>query len=155
MGFVVGNFSRKRDQIFRELHMIEKILFVAFLILVGASLEINGLGVFVVAAVYVALRLLLKFAATGGAFESRFPHLYPRPRRSGLVFTAQGGIALAIAMDCWLASESEIAGFALAVVAVAVVVNDVAAVAMTRRILMGAGEVVESRRKNRKGLGDA
>jgi len=72
-----------------------------------------------------------------------------------LVFTAQGGIALAIAMDCWLASESEIAGFALAVVAVAVVVNDVVAVFLTRRVLIGAGEVVESKRKKRKDQGHA
>jgi hypothetical protein len=155
MGFVVGNLSRKRDQIFRELHLIEKILFVAFLILVGASLEIDTLAVFVVAAGYVVVRILLKFTATGGAFEAKFPHLYPGRRSAGLVFTAQGGIALAIAMDCSLASDSELAGFTLAVVAVAVVVNDVVAVAVTRRALISAGEVVEPSRRRPRDKGNA
>jgi hypothetical protein len=155
MGFVVGNLSRKRDQIFRELHLIEKILFVAFLILVGASLEIDTWAVFVVAAGYVLVRILLKYVATGAALEAKFPHLYPLRRRSGLVFTAQGGLALVIAMDCSLASDSELAGFALAVVAVAVVVTDVAAVAVTRRALIGAGEVVASARRPRKDRRDA
>jgi Kef-type K+ transport system membrane component KefB len=147
MGFVVGHLSRKRDQIFRELHRIEKILFVAFLILVGASLDIDTWWVLVVAGGYVATRLLLKLGATGGALNAWFPHQYPRGRRSGLVFAALGGVALAIALDCSLASESELARFALAVVAVAVVVNDIVAVAVTRRVLAGAREVVDPTRR--------
>ena len=70
MGFVVGNFSRKRDQIFRELHHIEKILFVAFLILVGATLRIDTPWIAVAAAGYVLLRVLLKTFAAGGAFST-------------------------------------------------------------------------------------
>lgn len=154
MGFVVGNFSRKRDQIFRELHHIEKILFVAFLILVGATLRIDTPWVAAVAAGYVVLRLLLKTVATGGAFETGFPHLYPR-RGSGLAFIAQGGLALAIAADYGLATESDLSHFVLAVVAVAVVINDVVAVFVTRRILLAAGEVVEPAKRRRKGARDA
>ncbi len=154
MGFVVGNFSRKRDQIFRELHHIEKILFVAFLILVGATLRIDTPWIAVVAAGYVVLRVLLKTFAAGGAFEAGFPHLYPR-RGSGLVFIAQGGIALAIATDYGLATESNLAHFVLAVVAIAVVINDVTAVFVTRRILHNAGEVVEPAKRRRRGTGDA
>jgi len=155
MGFVVGNFSRKRDQIFRELHLIEKILFVAFLILVGASLQIDSPWVFVIAGVYVVLRLILKYAATGGAFAAAFPHLHPHGRRSGFVFLAQGGIALAIAMDCALASESQLSGVTLAVVAIAVIVNDVAAVAITKRTMENAGEVVAPSQRKRRGPRDA
>jgi Kef-type K+ transport system membrane component KefB len=153
MGFVVGNFSRKREQIFRELLLIEKILFVAFLILVGATLDFADERAFVVAGVYVALRLMLRYAATGGAIESRLPERSPLGRWSGMVFTAQGGIALAIALDYALAFESEVAHFALAVVAIAVIVNDVAAVAMTRRVLARAGEVITP--SGRKGKRDA
>jgi len=155
MGLVVGNLSRKRDQIFRELHLIEKILFVAFLILVGASLEIDTIAVFVMAAGYAVVRMVVKLVATGRAFEAKFPHLYPFRHRSGLVFVAQGGIALAIAMDCSLASESDLAGFTLAVVAVAVLVNDIAAVAVTKRALIQAGEVVKPGRRRRGDEGDA
>jgi hypothetical protein len=151
MGFVVGNLSRKRDQIFRELHLIEKILFVAFLILVGASLEISGFVVFAVATGYCLLRLLLKIMVTGRAVGRQFPRIRPGSRRGGLVLTAQGGIALAIAMDCALASESEVAGVVLAVVAVAVVINDVSAVAITRRVFATAGEAVKSAQTRRSG----
>jgi hypothetical protein len=153
MGFVVGNFSRKREQIFRELLLIEKILFVAFLILVGATLDFDDKRVFAVAGVYVALRLILRFVATGGVIASRLPERSPLGRWSGLVFTAQGGMALAIALDFTLASESDLAYFTLAVVAVAVVVNDVAAVALTRSVLARAGEVIAP--AARKGKRDA
>jgi hypothetical protein len=142
MGFVVGNFSRKREQIFRELLLIEKILFVAFLILLGATLDFGDKRVFAVAGVYVVLRMMLRYAATGGVMDSKLPERSPLGRWSGVVFTAQGGIALAIALDYALAFESEIAHFTLAVVAIAVMVNDVAAVGLTRRVLARAGEVI-------------
>lgn len=155
MGFVVGNLSRKRDQIFRELHRIEKILFVAFLILVGASLEQGSWAAIAGAAAYAAVRVLLKSAVTGRVVAARFPHLHPRRRDGGLVFMAQGGIALAMAMDGWLASESEIAGFALVVVAVGVVLSDVLAVFVTRRVLAGAGEIVDPVRRKKRERGSA
>jgi Kef-type K+ transport system membrane component KefB len=151
MGFVVGNLCRKRDQIFRELHRIEKILFVAFLILVGASLRISGLEVFAVVVGYCLLRLFLKIAVTGRAIGRHFPQLHVGARPGGLVLTAQGGIALAIAMDCSLASESEIAGVVLAVVAIAVVINDLSAVSITRRVFTAAGEAVKTAQTRRGG----
>jgi hypothetical protein len=141
MGFVVGNLSRKREQIHRELHLIEKILFVAFLILVGASLDFENRQVFALAGVYVAVRLFLKYASTGGFLWKTFPERCPLGARSGLVLVAQGGIALAIALDYALATGSVLAGRTLTIVAIAVVVNDVLAVLLTRRILVGAGEV--------------
>lgn len=149
MGFVVGNLSRKRDQIFRELHLIEKILFVAFLILVGATLEFENRWVFAVAGAYVSLRLLLKYAATGGIISKTFPERNPLGRMSGLVFVAQGGIALAIALDYALVSETVLSGLTLTVVAVAVVANDVLAVPLTRRVMVGAGEVIEPTNRKR------
>jgi Kef-type K+ transport system membrane component KefB len=155
MGFVVGNLSRKRDQIFRELHLIEKILFVAFLILAGATLELNGWAVFVVAGAYVALRMALKVVATGSILDSRLPERTPLRRASGWVFTAQGSIALAIALDYALASESALSRLSLAVVAMAVVVNDLSAVAVTRRVLLAAGEVVPLSSRKRKNEGNA
>jgi Kef-type K+ transport system membrane component KefB len=151
MGFVVGNLSRKRDQIFRDLLLIEKILYVAFLILVGATLNIDSGWVFAVAALYVLVRFVFKFIATGGAIASKLPERTSMGRRSGLVFTAQGGIALAIALDFAMATETNLAFFTLSVVAVAVVVNDISAVVITRRVLSLAGEVVgASSRKGRR-----
>jgi Kef-type K+ transport system membrane component KefB len=153
MGIVVGNLSRKREQIFRELHLIEKILFMAFLILVGASLDFAGIWVFAAVGVYVAVRLVLKAVVGGGVIASRLPERNPSGRRAGLVFAAQGGLALAIAMDCALASESVLTGLTLTIVAIAIAVNDVAAVAITRRVLVSAGEVVAAP-GNKRGDGE-
>jgi hypothetical protein len=155
MGFVVGNLSRKRDQIFREIHLVEKIMFVAFLILVGASLEFESGRVPVIAGLYVALRLLLKYVSTGGAIAKVLPERSPLGLKSGLAFVAQGGIALAIALDYALASETELAAATLTIVAIAVVANNVAAVVLTRRVLASSGEVVEPTRRKRRDKPDA
>jgi Kef-type K+ transport system membrane component KefB len=152
MGFVVGRLSRKRDQIHRELHLIEKILFVAFLILLGASLEISNVWVVALAAAYFGLRLVLKYVSTGG-FISR---IVPKSgRRGGLVFAAQGGLALAIALDNELASESELSAVILSIVAVAVVFGDLIAVGLTRRELENVGEVGSPAKRRRTGDRDA
>jgi len=148
MGFVVGNLSRKRDQIHRELHLIEKILFVAFLILLGASLEISNVWVVALAAVYFGLRLVLKYVSTGSLISRITPK---RGRRGGLVFAAQGGLALAIALDNELASESELSAVILSIVAVAVVFGDLIAVGLTRRELENAGEVGAPAKRRRTG----
>jgi Kef-type K+ transport system membrane component KefB len=140
MGFIVGRLSRKRDQIHRELHMIEKILFVAFLILLGASLDIGNPWIVVLALAYLGLRLVLKFVCTGTLLTTVTPDLRGAGRRIGLVCAAQGGLALAIALDNELASESELSAVVLTIVAVAVVVGDLIAVGLTRRELENAGE---------------
>jgi hypothetical protein len=145
MGFVVGNLSRKRDQIHRELHLVEKILFVAFLILVGASLEIDAPGPVVLAGAYVVLRLGLKYAVSGRLIARMAPGSPGVGRRGGLVFAAQGAVALAMAFDWDLARQSALSAGVLSIVAVAVVLGDLLAVFLTRRELVRTGETNRGR----------
>jgi Kef-type K+ transport system membrane component KefB len=150
MGVVVGNFSRKREQIFRELHHIEKTLFLGFLIVVGATVDLDRpLVIAAVTAAYVTLRLAMKFVVTGSALAASFPDLGEHGRRAGLALSAQGVMAMAIALDCTLASRGHELASTLTVVAVAVLVNDVAGFAVTRRLMQWSGEVV----RGRKGVG--
>jgi hypothetical protein len=147
MGFVVGNLSRKRDQIFRELHLLEKILFVALLILVGAMLDVGDGRVAVVVVFYVVVRLMLKFAATGGAVKAHFPEFRTLGRRSGFAFTAQGGMATAIALDCTMAYQFSLGNLILATVATAVVANDILSLVLVKRSLVRSGEAAKSAQK--------
>ncbi len=104
------------------------------------------------AAAYFGLRLVLKYVSTG-SFISR---ITPKPgRRGGLVFAAQGGLVLAIALDNELASESELSAVILSIVAVAVVFGDLIAVGLTRRQLKNAGEVGAPVKRGRTGDRDA
>jgi Kef-type K+ transport system membrane component KefB len=140
MGFVVGNFARRRDQIFRELHVIEKTLFVAFLIMVGAMVAPPSVSTALVVATYVVLRLALKYFVTGRSAMKRFPGLRSHGPRVGLVMSAQGVMAMAVALDFELAAPVFDGIRPLSVVCYAVIINDVIGYALTRRVLVAAGE---------------
>lgn len=140
MGLVVGNFARRRDQVFRELHVIEKTVFLAFLLIVGALVSLPSLGAIAVILSYVLLRLLLKYVVTGTAAVQRFPELRRHGRRTGLVLSGQGAMAMAIALDFDLASTGFTMFSPLTVVAFAVIINDIVGYAITRRVLIATGE---------------
>lgn len=150
MGVVVGNFSRKREQIFRELHHIEKALFLGFLVVVGAMVELSQPWVLAAVTVgYVALRLALKYVVTGSALVANFPDLRRHGRRAGLALSGQGVMAIAIALDCTLASRGHVLASTLTVVALAVLLSDVFGFAVTRRLMKVSGEVVPSRARGK------
>jgi hypothetical protein len=151
MGFVVGNFSRKREQIFRELHRIEKPLFLGFLMFIGASVRVNDtVPLVIVTVAYILLRLAMRHAVTGAAVVASFPDLKEHGRKTGLVLAGQGVMAMAIALDCWLASRNsmltDVLASTLTVIAIAVFVNDLVGFALTRRVLEVVGEVRSPRR---------
>jgi len=146
MGVVVGNFSRKRDQVFRELNRIEKALFLSFLVIAGAMLDPsgNGAALAAVTAAYVVLRLAMKYAVTGTAMTLVSTPMGAAGRRVGLALSGQGVMAIAIATDSALASHGT--PVTLAVVALAVLVNDAFGFFITRRVLTAAGEAAAPRR---------
>ncbi|MDH3497653.1 MAG: hypothetical protein OER21_12905, partial [Gemmatimonadota bacterium] len=145
-GFVVGNLSRRRDQIFREVHIVEKTLFVGFLILVGAMVGKPDRVTIAVAAAYVLARLATRYVVTGGAVRAAFPELRSLGRRTGLALSGQGVMAMAIALDVTLASEAAELQRTLTVVALAVLANAPVGLLITRRILIASGEAATRRR---------
>lgn len=151
MGFVVGNFARRRDQVFRELHVVEQTVFLAFLILVGALVTLPSAGAMVVIAAYVILRLLLKYFVTGTATIRGFPELRRHGRRSGLVLSGQGAMAMAIALDFQIGSNGFTMLPPLTIVSFAVIINDVIGYGISRRILISAGEAPPGAVSGRQG----
>jgi len=140
MGIVVGNFARRRDQVFRELHVVESTVFLGFLILVGALVSLPSPKAIAVILAYVLLRLLLKYVVTGTAAVQKFPDLRRHGRRTGLVLSGQGAMAMAIALDFDLAATGFTVLPPLTVVSFAVIINDVIGYAIARRVLVATGE---------------
>lgn len=145
-GFVVGNLSRRRDQIFREVHVVEKTLFVGFLVLVGAMVGMPDAVTITVAALYVVARLVTRYAITGAAVSAGFPELRALGRRTGFALSGQGVMAMAIALDVTLASEAVELQRTLTVVSLAVLANAPVGLLLTRRVFIACGEASVRRR---------
>jgi len=140
MGVVVGNLSRRRDQIFRELHYVEKPIFFGFLIVVGAMAAPPDGRTLLLVVAYVVLRWGMKHQVTGAVAVAGLPDLRQYGRRVGLVLSGQGMMAVAIVLDANLAStDYELSGV-LTVVALAVVINDTVGYLLARRTLIASGE---------------
>ena len=141
MGVVVANLARRRDQIFRELHHVEKPIFFGFLIIVGAVAAPPDVRTLLRVIVYVLLRWGMKYQLTGAMAVAGLPDLRQYGRRAGLVLSGQGMMAVAVVLDANLAStDYELSGV-LTVVALAVVINDTVGFFLARRTLIASGEV--------------
>ena len=142
MGIVVGNYSRRRVQVFEQLLHMEKTIYIAFLILLGAWVSFAGQQLLAVLALYLIVRLLTKIFVSGWALPVAFPEFKTVGRRSGLVFTAQGGVALAIALDYGQGFSGPLVEVVVAVVALAVVTNEFIGVVLTQRAFRASGDAV-------------
>jgi hypothetical protein len=140
--------------VFRELHRIEKTLFLGFLVIVGAAVRFDHpASVAVVVFFYVVARLAMRYVVTGRAVAAMLPDLAGHGRKAGMVLAGQGVMAMAIALDCTLATRSSVLTYVLAptltVVAIAVFVNDLMGFMLARRALQASGEVRVGRRRGR------
>jgi Kef-type K+ transport system membrane component KefB len=145
MGIVVANFSGRREAVFKQLHEHEKTLFVAFLIIVGSMVSISGAFMLVLLAAYLAIRLLLRAFVSSWLIERTYGEFKTIRHGRGLVFTAQGGMALAIAIEYRMSTNGAFADTVFAVIAFAVVLNEVLGFALTRRAFRASGEIPAGR----------
>jgi Kef-type K+ transport system membrane component KefB len=145
IGFVVGNFSRKREQIFRELHLVEKTLFVGFLLIAGAMVGLPTPSVLWATLAFVVLRLVMKYFVTGSVLLQALPLLGDEGRRIGLAMSGQGVMAIAIAMDCVLASRNQSLTPVISVIAYSVLLNSLIGSGLTRWVITRSGENRPSR----------
>jgi Kef-type K+ transport system membrane component KefB len=145
MGIVAGNFSRRRVRMFEQLLSLEKVIYIAFLIVIGGMVQFTG-AVFVFAlASYVVLRLGLKIIVSSWALASAFAEFAPMKAHSGFALSAQGAMALAVALDYGLGTTGQLVDTVVAVIACAVVLNEFIGVFLTRRAFQVAGDVKERR----------
>jgi len=140
MGVVVANFSKRRVLIFEQLMSLEKTLYVAFLILLGTVVTVSGNLWMGIIAVCVVLRLILKLTLSGKLIRRNFPEFANLGPSVGLVYSAQGGMALAVAIDFGQGTQGGLVDVIVVVIAGCVVVNEFAGVVLTRRALAASGE---------------
>ena len=146
MGAMVANMGRHTQRVSAVLRRWEKPVYITFLLLAGALLQIPSWWVFPLASAYALLRFASK-AVAAAAMVSLLPFDFEVPRRLGLGLIPQGGISLAMAVSGVLVySDLQIRGFEaeatlLAVIAIGVMLSELAGPFLTIRVLRRAGEI--------------
>ncbi len=145
MGIVAGNFSRRRVRMFEQLLSMEKTIYIVFLIVIGGMVSFSGARFVLLLVLYVAARLVLKVTVSSWAISTTFHEFKPMKAYSGLALSAQGAIALAVALDYGLGTTGQLVETVVAVIAFAVVINEFIGVLLTRRSFRASGEVTQRR----------
>jgi len=146
MGAVVANVSRSRVRIQLLLMRWEKTVYVTFLLLAGALLQLPTWLVAPMALGYSALRFASK-AGSAGLLTGLLGLAPDVPRSAGLGLIPQGGISIAMAVSAMLLySDLSVAGVdaeavLFAVIVIGVALSELVGPFFTLRLLRRAGEV--------------
>jgi len=146
MGAIVANMARDRARISVVLRRWEKPVYVTFLLLAGALVQVPSWWIFPFALAYALLRFASKFVAAA-AMASLTPFSFDVPKRIGLGLIPQGGVSLAMAVSGVLVySDLQFRGLEaeatlLAVVVMGVVLSELAGPFLTIQVLRRAGEI--------------
>ena len=146
MGAMVANMGRRRQRISAVLRRWEKPVYVTFLLLAGALLQIPSWWVLPLAMAYALLRFASK-AVAAATMVSLLPFDMDVPKRLGLGLIPQGGISLAMAVSgVLLYSDLQIRGLEaeatlLAVIVIGVMLSEITGPFLTIRVLRRAGEI--------------
>ena len=146
MGAMVANMGRRRQRVSAVLRRWEKPVYVTFLLLAGALLQIPSWWVLPLAMAYALLRFASK-AVAAATMVSLLPFDMDVPKRLGLGLIPQGGISLAMAVSgVLLYSDLQIRGLEaeatlLAVIVIGVMLSEITGPFLTIRVLRRAGEI--------------
>jgi hypothetical protein len=146
MGALVSNLSPDRRRVLALLEKWEKPVYLTFLLVAGALLQVPTAWVAALAIGYAVLRGIVKTAASA-ALASAIPFGFDVPRRLGLGLIPQGGISLAMAvsgvlMYSGLEIQGVDAGSALfTAVVMGVVISELVGPPLTVSLLRRAGEI--------------
>lgn len=146
MGALVANLSPSTERMQTLLSRWEKPVYVTFLLLAGALLQVPTWLVFPVAVGYAAVRFLAKVAGAG-ILAGLVPFDFEVPRRLGLGLVPQGGISIAMAVSGVLMyTDLRIRGidaeaFLFAVIVIGVALAELTGPLLTTRLLERAGEI--------------
>ncbi len=151
MGIVVGNLSSRRVQIFEQLMGMERMIYVALLVFLGAMVSFGASHLILLLGCYVGLRLLLKALVSSWAIGVSFPAFSAKGPHTGLALSAQGGMALAVALDFAHGNSGILVETVLAVVAFGVMTNEVLGVYLTRRAFVAVGDAKTRKEPEREG----
>lgn len=150
MGAVVANLGRETDRIRLLLSRWEKPVYVTFLLIAGALIEIPTWIVLPMAVAYAALRFVAKLVGAG-TLSGTLPFGFEVPKRLGLGLVPQGGISIAMAVSgALMYSDLRIRGvdaeaLLFAVIVIGVALAELTGPFLTTRLLERAGEIPRER----------
>jgi len=140
MGLVVANLPGSKNRIFNLLVRLEKPFYIVFLVLAGAIWRPGSPWVLTLTALYLCLRLVGKLA--GGYLAARAAAPDPRPPRGlGLGLLSQGGMAVAMVMNYYQLSSTEMTSAVVTTVLLAVILNELLSPALAQSVLRTAREI--------------
>lgn len=146
MGALVANLSPGTERMQTLLARWEKPVYVTFLLLAGALLQVPTWLIFPVAVGYAAVRFLAKVVGAG-VLARVVPFDFEVPRRLGLGLVPQGGISIAMAVSGVLMytdlqiRDIDAEAFLFAVIVIGVALAELTGPLLTTRLLERAGEI--------------
>jgi hypothetical protein len=140
MGVTVANLPGTNDRIFNLLVRLERPFYIVFLILAGAVWQPGSPWALPLAALYLGLRFVGKLG--GGYLAARMAadDVQP-PLGLGMGLVSQGGMAVAMVMDHYQLSATEVTSAVVTTVLLAVILNELVSPSLVSRVLRSAGEV--------------
>jgi hypothetical protein len=140
MGLTVANLPGSKDRIFNLLIRLEKPFYIVFLVLAGAIWRPGSPWALPLATLYLALRLVGKLG--GGYLAARAAADDSRPPRGlGLGLVSQGGMAVAMVMNYYQLSSTELANAVVTTVLLAVILNELVSPSLAKSVLRTAREI--------------
>jgi len=146
MGAVVANLGRDRRRVFAVLERWEKPVYLSFLLIAGALLQVPTGWVVAMAVAYAVLRALVK-TLSAAALVMVIRCGFDVPRRLGLGLIPQGGISLAMAVSGVIVySDLQFRGLDMeatlfTTIVLGVVLSELAGPPLTVMLLRRAGEI--------------
>jgi hypothetical protein len=146
VGATVANFGPDRSRLYELLQRWEKPVYLTFLLLAGALLQMPSGGVVLLAVGYALLRGVAK-TASSAALVSAIPMGFDVPRRLGLGLVPQGGISVAMAVSGVLMYSSlQVRGMnaeaaLFSIIVIGVMISELAGPFLTVQLLRRAGEL--------------
>lgn len=139
VGAVLCNYSERYDRFYRLLINAERPLYVILLIL-GGALWNSSVLMFALAAIFIVARALAK---TVGGVAALAPHrsVIGHPHLFGSALLAQGGIALAIAIDYRFLMPGESSSLLIALVLTTLALNGLISPHTIKYLLRREGEI--------------
>jgi len=139
VGIVLCNYSERQDRFYRLLISAEKPLYGVLLIIAGALWRATWLMA-VLAAIFILFRATAKTLGTWASLRN-YSSIVRNPGWLGTALIAQGGIALAIALDFRFLAPGEISNLIVSITLTGLTINAFVCPFTAKHVLKIEGEI--------------
>jgi len=139
VGAVLCNYSERYDRFYRLLVHAERPLYVILLIMAGALWRMSPL-IAALSVIFIVVRVVGKSVGGIAAFK-RYPNIIENPGLFGSALLAQGGMALAIAIDYRFLMPGETSSVLIGLVLTTLALNGLISPHTIKYLLKREGEI--------------